>query len=80
MKRALIVVDMLVGFLEEGHPLYCGGEARTIIPFVTRTVDEFVRAGEPVIFLADSHAPDDAEFKMFPRRLRGGHQRVGTHP
>ena len=66
MKRALIVVDMLVGFLEEGKPLYCGEDARAIIPFVTDKVEEFVTSGEPVIFVKDSHAPDDAEFKMFP--------------
>ena len=66
MKRALIVVDMLVGFLEEGKPLYCGEDARAIIPFVKDKVDEFVTSGEPVIFVKDSHAPDDAEFKMFP--------------
>lgn len=66
MKRALIVVDMLVGFLAEGKPLYCGEDARAIIPFVTDKVKEFVTSGEPVIFVKDSHAPDDAEFKMFP--------------
>lgn len=66
MKRALIVVDMLVGFLEEGRPLYCGEDARAIIPFVTDKVAEFVTSGEPVIFVKDSHAPDDAEFETFP--------------
>ena len=72
MKRALVVVDMLGGFLDEGKPLYCGENARRIIPFVRDKVDEFVRAGEPVIFVADSHAPDDAEFKMFPRHCVAG--------
>jgi len=66
MKRALIVVDMLVGFLEEGKPLYCGDDARAIIPFVKNKIEEFVTSGEPVIFVKDSHAPDDAEFEMFP--------------
>jgi nicotinamidase/pyrazinamidase len=72
MKRALIVVDMLVGFLHTDKPLYCGDEARKIIPFVTRKVEEFVNAGEPVLFIADSHAPNDAEFKMFPRHCVAG--------
>lgn len=66
MKRALIVVDMLVGFLEEGKPLYCGKDARKIIPFVIDKVKEFLAAGEPLIFVKDSHAADDAEFKIFP--------------
>jgi nicotinamidase/pyrazinamidase len=72
MGRALIVTDMLAGFLEEGKPLYCGDDARKIIPFVRDKVEEFVQAGEPVIFIADSHAPDDAEFKMFPPHCVAG--------
>jgi len=72
MKRVLIVVDMLRGFLEEGKPLFCGQDARKIIPFVTSKVGEFVKMGEQVIFLTDSHAPDDAEFKMFPPHCIAG--------
>ena len=72
MRRVLLVVDMLVGFLQEDKPLYCGDDARKIIPFVKDKVEEFVRAGEPVIFVADSHAPDDAEFRMFPPHCIAG--------
>jgi nicotinamidase/pyrazinamidase len=72
MKRVLIVVDMLVGFLEKGRPLDCGEDARAIVPFVRNKVEEFVAAGEPVIFVKDSHAPDDAEFKMFPPHCVAG--------
>ena len=32
MANAVLVVDMLRGFLEEGHPVYCGARARRIIP------------------------------------------------
>ena len=32
MANAVIVVDMLRGFLEAGYPLYCGDRARDIIP------------------------------------------------
>jgi nicotinamidase/pyrazinamidase len=63
---------MLVGFLEEGRPLYCGNDARAIIPFVLNKVDESVKSGEPVIFVMDSHAPDDAEFTMFPPHCVAG--------
>ena len=34
MANAVLVIDMLRGFLEEGHPLYCGDKARHIIPSV----------------------------------------------
>ncbi len=63
-QEAIIVVDMLVGFLEPGHPLYCGDGARAIIPRVTALLAG--RKGCPVIYLADNHDPDDKEFAMFP--------------
>lgn len=66
MSRALIVIDMLVGFLEEGHPIYCGDDARSIIPFAVEKASDFSRRGDPVIFVADHHAPDDLEFRQFP--------------
>ncbi len=72
MSRALIVVDMLVGFLEEGRPLDCGDDARAIVPFVVDKVREFTARGDPVIFVADRHAPDDAEFDRFPPHCVAG--------
>jgi nicotinamidase-related amidase len=62
--EAVIVVDMLRGFLEPGHPLYCGDEARSIIPEVVRLLAG--RPSSPRVYLADSHRPDDREFRMFP--------------
>jgi nicotinamidase/pyrazinamidase len=66
MKKVLIVVDMLNGFLIPGAPLYCGEASRRIIPFVKEMIDSYNREGSPVIFLADNHTPDDPEFAMFP--------------
>lgn len=66
MANAVLVVDMLVGFLEEGHNLYCGDDARRIIPRVRRLIEDELRAGSEVFFIADHHDPDDLEFRMFP--------------
>ena len=66
MARALIVVDMLRGFLEEGHTLYCGAESRKIIPNVQRLLRDTQAEGAAIIYLADTHDPDDKEFQMFP--------------
>ena len=66
MANAVLVVDMLRGFLEEGYPLYCGARARRIIPGVQRLLERELAGGAAVFFLCDHHAPDDAEFKMFP--------------
>ena len=66
MSNALLVVDMLVGFLEPGHNLYCGDEARSIIPNVKRLIETEQAKGTKVFFICDTHDPDDLEFKIFP--------------
>jgi nicotinamidase-related amidase len=66
MGNVLLVVDMLVGFLEAGHNLYCGDEARDIIPNVRRLIEREHARGSKVLFICDTHDPDDLEFKMFP--------------
>ena len=65
-SRALLVIDMQRGFLEEGYPLFCGEEARRIIPPVSKLVEQDLGQGTAVFFSADAHAPDDREFKIFP--------------
>ena len=66
MPNAVLVVDMLEGFLEEGHNLYCGDEARKVIPNVKRLIEREQAAGSKVFFICDNHDPDDLEFQMFP--------------
>jgi len=66
MANAVLVVDMLKGFLEEGCPLYCGARARRIIPNVQRLLEREIAQGAGVFFICDHHAPDDPEFEMFP--------------
>ncbi len=53
MPDVVIVVDMQRGFLEEGNSLYCGDEARRIIPRVQRLLDEQLKKGSALIFTAD---------------------------
>jgi len=65
-RSVLLVVDMLKGFLPPGASLYCGRNSRKLIPFVREKIEEYIRQGDPVIFLKDSHTPHDREFEMFP--------------
>ena len=66
MSNVVIVVDMLVGFLEPGHNLYCGDHSRGIIPNVAGLLEEEIARGSRVFYVADNHDPDDLEFEMFP--------------
>ena len=72
MGNVVLVVDMLRGFLEPGHNLYTGDEARAIIPRVQRLLDEETKAGSRVLFIRDTHDPDDLEFEMFPEHCVRG--------
>ena len=66
MADAVLVIDMLRGFLEEGYPLYTGEECRSIIPHIQELLEREIKNASPVIYICDNHAPDDLEFKMFP--------------
>ena len=66
MARALIVVDMQKGFMAPSGTLYCGDDARQIIPRLKARVEQEKAAGATIFFTQDSHAPDDREFEMFP--------------
>jgi nicotinate phosphoribosyltransferase len=63
---------MLRGFLEEGFPLYCGIEARSIIPNIQKLLKRELEQGSKIFYLCDHHVPDDPEFKMFtPHCIEG---------
>ena len=80
MTNALLVVDMLRGFLEPGHNLYCGDEARRIIPNVQRLMERELEAGSKLFFICDNHDPDDLEFQMFPVHCVKGTQETEVIP
>lgn len=66
MANAVLVVDMLRGFLEEGYPLYIGEKCRRIIPNIQNLLERELERGSRTFFICDNHDPDDLEFKMFP--------------
>lgn len=70
--RALFVIDMLKDFLNKDGALYCGDSSRKIISFVKQKIEEFHVNGDLVVFICDSHDPDDLEFKVFPKHCITG--------
>ena len=63
--NVLLVIDMLNDFMKEGGALYCGDDARGIIPFLSSKIEECRKGGGKVIYLCDAHAQDDEEFAIF---------------
>ena len=66
MPNTVLVIDMVNGFLEPGHNLYCGDDSRQIIPKVYELLDRERTAGSEILFISDHHDRYDLEFEMFP--------------
>lgn len=64
--KALLVIDMLKDFIDEGAILETGDAGRGIVPFIKAKIEEYRAEGNPIIYICDSHEPDDKEFLMFP--------------
>jgi nicotinamidase-related amidase len=72
VKRALLVVDMIEDFVHEGGALYCGPSMARIVPVIQTEISRTRAARELVVYLTDSHLPDDAEFQVFPPHAIAG--------
>lgn len=62
---ALLIIDMLNDFLEEGGSLVVPG-AKGIVPRIKWLLEEAREQGIPVIYITDSHREDDREFHYWP--------------
>jgi nicotinamidase-related amidase len=64
MPNVLIVVDVLNGFCKAGN--LASPRCQAAVPRIRAAVEAARRAGDALIFLADTHDPDDREFEVFP--------------
>ena len=70
--KVLLIIDMLNDFIRKEGALYCGETAEAIVPFISKRLSTYRRAGDMVVYLCDAHAPDDKEFTKFaPHCLAG---------
>ncbi|MCL6584547.1 MAG: cysteine hydrolase [bacterium] len=63
-KKALLIIDMLNDFVNQGAPLEVP-ETRRVIPAIQEEIARARQEGYPVIYVCDSHEPNDREFKRF---------------
>jgi nicotinamidase-related amidase len=63
-KRALLIIDMLNDFVEEGAPLEVPN-TRKVLASIRTERDRARKDGEPVIYVCDAHDTDDEEFRRF---------------
>ena len=71
MRKAILVIDMLRDFLEQGGAL-CIGDSQEIVQNVSSRLQEWRMHKDPVIYIMDRHLPHDAEFRMFPPHCLAG--------
>jgi nicotinamidase-related amidase len=70
VSELLVVVDMQNGFLREGN--LASDRCLAVLPAVRREVGDAIAAGRRVLFTADTHEIDDAEFAVFPEHCVRG--------
>jgi len=80
MANAVLIVDMVRGFLEPGHPLYCGDASRALITPIRQIAERELTLGGQLLFLCDNHAPDDLEFQVFPPHCIRGTEETEVIP
>jgi len=72
-KEALLIIDMLNDFVLKGAPLEVP-ETRKVIPNIIREIDKARNDGNVIVYICDTHAPDDVEFSKFgwpPHAVKG---------
>lgn len=70
--KAVLVIDMLYDFLDPEGALYVGDEAAGVVSPIAELLESERKAGSKIIYVCDNHAPEDAEFKMFPLHCVAG--------
>jgi len=63
-KEALLVIDMLNDFVLPGAPLEVP-ETRKVVNTIRHELERAHAEGRPVIYVCDTHAPDDKEFSKY---------------
>jgi nicotinamidase/pyrazinamidase len=64
LRTTVIVVDMLNGFCRFGN--LASPRLDSVTERIRSHLEREVEGGADLVFLADTHAPDDPEFAMFP--------------
>lgn len=70
-RRALLVIDMLHDYVDEGAPMEMPMARAIVQPLRQRLAVERSR-GTPIIYINDRHSEDDPDFRVWPRHAVRG--------
>ena len=64
MKRLLLIIDMINGFVKEG-PL-ADKQINNITPNIIKLIEKFIENGNDIISIQEGHSSNSKEFESFP--------------
>jgi nicotinamidase-related amidase len=64
-RPVMVVLDMIQDHLTPGKPMEVP-RARAIVPALKKRIAEARAKGVPIIYVCDTHAPDDDDFRDWP--------------
>ena len=64
-RSVLVVLDMIVDYLRPGGPLEVP-RARSVVPALGQRLSAARACSIPVVYVCDSHPPDDPDFRDWP--------------
>jgi len=71
-RKALLIADLINDFFDKNGALYCGDESRKIVGPIVKEIRRARRSGALIVFLNDTHLPDDREFRLWgPHAIEG---------
>ncbi|KYP81893.1 cysteine hydrolase family protein [Ferroacidibacillus organovorans] len=66
MKRAWLVVDMVVDFIADEGALTCGAPGQAAVKSLLPHLENAYAKQDLILFACDAHEPDDPEFALWP--------------
>lgn len=74
MKKMLIIVDMVNGFVKEGA--LADPSIMRIVPKIEQLIVEFKKLNYPIVAFKDCHTKESSEFNAFPAHCLAGSEEV----
>ena len=64
MKKLLLVIDMINGFVKEGA--LADNNINNITPNIIKLIEEYIKNNDNIISIQEGHSKDSKEFESFP--------------
>lgn len=70
MKKLLVIIDMVKGFVDEGN--LADKNINKITPNIIKLIETFIASNNPIVTFRDTHKENDEEMKTYPLHCLAG--------